>query len=133
MQLVGGHLADKYSLKPIYVLGFLTQVPLLWALSLVSGLPLLATIIIMMMCLYAVLPAENLMLAHYSPETRHGLVFGLKFVLAFGAAPISVQLVSWIVGADQTVTGLFGFLALLAAAITTVAMFLPHTRLGALR
>ena len=37
------------------------------------------------------LPAENMLLARYTPESRHGLVFGIKFVLAFGAAPLAVQ------------------------------------------
>lgn len=130
MQPVGGHLADRFSLKPIYIIGFLVQIPLFLSLTVLTGIPMICAIVIMLMFLFAVLPAENLMLAHYSPEKHHRLVYGIKCVLVFGAAPIAVQLVSWVVGWAANVGGCFDYLAGLALLITCAAFFLLHTHLG---
>jgi len=43
---------------------------------------------------YGTFPAEDMLLARYTPAHRHGLAFGMKFVFVFGAAPILIQMVS---------------------------------------
>jgi FSR family fosmidomycin resistance protein-like MFS transporter len=41
MQLVGGHLADRFPLRPVYIGALLIQVPALWLAASLGGLPLL--------------------------------------------------------------------------------------------
>ena len=125
MQLVGGVLADRYPHKYVYLLGFVLQVPLLWLVASMAGLPLVVLVTLMMMASMAALPAENLLLSHYSPDNRQGLVFGLKFVLAFGSAPIAVLLVSRITEATEGFYWVFAPLAALTFMIVIAACFLP--------
>lgn len=126
MQVLGGHLADKYPLKPIYVLGFLIQIPLLYLVASLSGVPLVAASMVMVTAGISVLPAENMLLAHYAPQKHHGLAFGAKFVLAFGAAPLGIFLVSEV----HRVTGgfywLFALLAGAAGACFLATLALPR-------
>ena len=63
MQLVGGWLADRFPLKPIYVVVFVLQIPVMLLLaSAVSG-PLLLLAVLTVVLSAAALPAENMLLA----------------------------------------------------------------------
>jgi len=126
MQVVGGHLADRYPLKPVYVGALLVQVPTLWLAASLGGLPLLIVATIMVMAGVGALPAENMLLARYAPESRHGLVFGIKFVLSFGAAPLAVQLVATISGLSGDFYWVYATLAAFAFAAACVALWLPR-------
>jgi MFS family permease len=128
MQVIGGHLADRYPLKPVYVGALLIQVPTLWLAASLGGLPLLVVATVMVMAGVGALPAENMLLARYTPESRHGLVFGIKFVLAFGAAPIAVQLVAAISGRTGDFYWVYALLAGFALASVCVALLLPGAR-----
>jgi FSR family fosmidomycin resistance protein-like MFS transporter len=126
MQVLGGHLADKYPLKPVYVLGFLIQIPLLYLVANLSGVPLLAASMVMVMAGIGVLPAENMLLARYAPQKHHGLAFGAKFVLAFGAAPLGIFLVSEIYRVTGGFYWLFALLAGAAAVCFLATVLLPR-------
>jgi MFS family permease len=128
MQVVGGHLADRYALKPVYVGALLIQVPTLWLAASLGGVPLLMVATIMVMAGVGALPAENMLLARYTPESRHGLVFGIKFVLSFGAAPLAVQLVATITGRTGDFYWVYALLAVFALAAVCAALMLPGTR-----
>ncbi len=74
------------------------------------------------------LPAENMRLARYTPESRHGLVFGIKFVLAFGVAPLAVQLVATTTGRTGDFYWVYVVLAAFALAAVSAALLLPRDR-----
>lgn len=128
MQVYGGHLADRYPLKPIYVGAFLLQVPLLIAVGTMSGLPLIFVAMLAVLVNVAALPAENMLLARYAPQKHRSLAFGIKFVLAFTIAPVALQLVA----AVQERTGEFVWLYYILGGAALVACFaalmLPRDR-----
>src|SRR3546814_13048928 len=98
MQLAGGWLADRYPLKPIYLGAFVLQVPVM-ALIASTGSPALVGLSIMTVILSsAALPAENMLLARYTPAQHRSLAFGVKFVLAFALAHPSLLLAYWVEG-----------------------------------
>jgi MFS family permease len=115
MQVVGGYLADRYPLKPIYLFSWALQVPVLVGIGLFSGLPLLVLATMTVMLGAGALPAENLLLNRYSPEKHRGLAFGIKYVIAFGSAPIALQLVAKMHARTGEFLWLFVSLAILAA------------------
>ncbi len=124
-QLIGGHLADRYPLKQVYLLGWLVQVPFLWLAALYGG-PLLVGLVTTVLATNATtMAAENMLLARNTPSHRQGLMFGVKFVIAFGAAPIGIYLVALMQTSSYGFYGLFLILAGLAAAITLAATLLP--------
>ncbi|MBP5856793.1 MFS transporter [Marivibrio halodurans] len=126
MQLVGGRLADRYSLKLVYFLGWLLMAPLLLAMALFGEGALFLAAIGLVVVNTSALPAENMMLARFAPAKHQGLAFGIKFVLAFGAGPIGVLLIKY--GREMTgdfsalLTGLAG----LAAVAVLVVLLLPR-------
>jgi MFS family permease len=125
IQVVGGHLADRYPLKTVYLTTILVQVPAIWLAASLSGLPLVLIATFMVMSGAAQLPAENMLLARYTPARRHGLAFGLKFVLSFGAAPFAVQLVAIVSGRTEGFYWVFAALSGVALLAFATAAFLP--------
>jgi MFS family permease len=125
IQVVGGHLADRYPLKTVYLTTILVQVPAIWLAASLSGLPLVLIATFMVMSGAAQLPAENMLLARYTPARRHGLAFGLKFVLSFGAAPFAVQLVAIVSGRTGGFYWVFAALSGVALLAFATAAFLP--------
>ena len=124
-QLVGGYLADKFPLKPVYLGTFFLQVLTLTFVSALGGLPLIAMTAMIVLLSVVALPAENLLLARYTPQRHHSFVYGVKFVLAFGTAPASILLVSRIQERTGEFVWLFWALAALAAVAALAALFLP--------
>ncbi len=125
MQLAGGHMADKFALKPIYIGAFLFQVPVMAAFASFGGMPLIGVAVAAVLLTTAALPAENMLLARYTPARHHGLVYGIKFVLAFGSAPLALMLVSVTQARTGEFAWLFMVLAALAGLATLAALLLP--------
>lgn len=125
LQVLAGHLADRFPMKPVYVACFALQAPLLMLASSLGGGPLVAVAMLMVSINVGALPAENGLVARYSPSNRRGLAFGLKFILAFGISGLGVQ----IEGLLYDLTGGFHWLFTVLAAIATVgcaaAILLP--------
>ena len=117
MQVIGGYLADRYPLKPIYLMALAVQVPVLAGLAAFAGLPLIMVAVLTVMLSTAALPAENMLLARFTPERHHSLAFGVKFVLAFAIAPVALALVALV----QERTGEFIWLFWVLAGVTLLA------------
>lgn len=125
MQVVGGHLADKYPLKPVYLGAFLLQVPLLIYAAGGGGFALIAAALLIVMFGVGGLPAENMLLARYAPEKHHGLAFGAKFVLYFGSGPLALLFVARINEASGGFYWIFAGLAAMVAICVLVVLLLP--------
>jgi MFS transporter, FSR family, fosmidomycin resistance protein len=125
MQVVGGHLADRYPLKSVYILLYAVQIPLLAMAAGAAGLPLIAVATLMATFSGASLPAENMLLSRFSPEKHRSLAFGVKYVISFGLAPIALLLVSFVYERSGGFGTLFMLLAALAAVVTVTGLLLP--------
>lgn len=125
MQMAGGWLADRYPLKWVYLWTYVLQVPFLFAAAALTGLPFVIAAVIMVVLNVGSLPAENCLLARYTPASWRGSAFGAKFVLSLGVAPVAVQLVSWIQGATGGFFWLFAVLAVAAALVVIAILLLP--------
>jgi FSR family fosmidomycin resistance protein-like MFS transporter len=125
LQIVAGHLADRYPLKNVYILMYVAQVPLLWLAASFSGWPLLGVALLMVTFNLGGIPAENSMLARYTPAKWRGTAFGLKFILSFGVSGLGVPMVSLIRVQTGGFEWLFWILAALAMVVVALGMFLP--------
>ena len=128
MQLVGGWLADRFPLKPIYLSAFLLQVPVMALLATAGSGPLIALAVLTVILSAAALPAENMLLARYTPQRHQSLAYGVKFVLAFVIANPAILLASWVEGRSGEFVWLYLILAATAGAAAVVAFFLPNKR-----
>ncbi|MFD2233520.1 MFS transporter [Phaeospirillum tilakii] len=127
-QIAAGHLADRFPPRRVYLLAALLQAPLLAGLAVAGGPALLLVGLLAVSVNMAGIPAENVLLARYSPARWRGTAFGLKFVLSFGVSSLAVPLVSLLYGATGGFTLLLGLLAGLALAVAAAATLLPRDR-----
>jgi MFS family permease len=125
MQMIGGYMADRYPLKPIYLAALLFQVPVLAAVAGLAGLPLIAAAVLTVLLSTTALPAENMLLARFTPERHRSLAFGVKFVLAFATAPLAIAFVSFVQARTGEFVWLFAALAGTAGVATIAALMLP--------
>lgn len=128
MQLVGGLLADRYRLKTIYVGLWLLQAPLLFVLAEFGGLPLGLAAVGLAMAGTAILPTENLMLSRFAPAEHQGVIFGIKFVVSFGAAPLGLFFITETRAATGEFTPLLIAYAIAAVVVVFVTLVLPRSR-----
>ena len=127
MNYIGGILADKYSEKFIYVCGIFGQAILLIVVALTSNYFLIVFALMTVAFNSSILPAENVLLAKFSPEKYQGLVYGIKFIVSFAIAPIAVLLIA----KSYELTNDFIYLYLgggiLMIVVFLMALSLPYT------
>jgi MFS family permease len=124
-QLLGGWLVDRLPPKRIYVAMLLVQVPVLALAATAVGYPLFALAALTVAVLNIQVPAENELLARFTPARHRGLAYGAKFVLAFGAGPAAVQFAAWTYDATGRFDDLLFALTALAAVAVLAALMLP--------
>lgn len=127
-QFAGGWAVDRWPVRSVYLVGLTILLPLIAVCAVLAEAPLFLAVTLALFVHGALVPAETLLLARYSPAGRRGLAFGARFVLAFGIAPVAVQ----IVARSYAATGGFAILLLILAAGIAVALmaaaFLPGGR-----
>jgi len=124
-QIVGGEFADRFRLKTVYLTTQFLQVPvLLVAFALVH--PALVPVAALMIGLnVAGQPAENALLARYTPAHWRGRVFGAKFMLTLGVSSFGVALIPIVYRMTGSLDSLFLAMTVLALAAGTAALRLP--------
>ena len=125
-QIIGGHLADRYPLKTVYVVHWLFEAFLLAGVALAAGAPLVAVAAMAVGVNLGQIPAQSLMLARCTPARHHGLAFGAQFVLMFCAAPLVIQIIAWVRAATGSFELLFLGFAAVAAVIVAIGVALPR-------
>ena len=123
--LIGGIMADHFPLKRIYVIGIFAQVPCFYLISTYSGIPLILVCFFAVMFNSGILSAENMLLAKFTPQKNHGMMYGLKFILAFGAGPLAVYYVSKVYEFTQEFYILFISCSIIVFFTAILASFLP--------
>ena len=116
MNYIGGILADKYSEKKIYLIGILGQGLLLLFIFNLSNYALIILSLFIVAFNSSILPAENLLLAKFSPQKHQSLVYGVKFIVSFAIAPLALYLIA----TSYSVTREFGYLYLSCGVIMLI-------------
>jgi MFS family permease len=129
-QLAGGWLADRWSWKGAYLVAWCINLPMLWLAASLVGPVLVIVVIIMTTAATSALPAESLLFARFVPARHHGLFFGLRYVLALGAAPIAIQFVAFVQSATGDFAWLYWTLGATALGVIAAIAFLPPARAG---
>lgn len=127
-QYYGGRLADRFSMRTVYLAAFAVQAPVLALTAFAESWALLALSIAMVFVNVGALPSENGMLAHFTPGRWRATAYGAKFVLALGVGAACVPLVGQIYDQTGGFFWLFVMLSGCAAAVAIVAVFLPDDK-----
>src|SRR5258708_21685032 len=115
-------------MKRVYMVGFVVKPRLILLAAPVGGWPLLALTVAMVFSNYATTPAENGLLAHFSPGKWRGTAYGAKFVLALGVASLAIPLIGYIHDTTGGFDSLFTLMGGLAAVVAISAVVLPNHR-----
>lgn len=125
MQVACGMLADRYPLKWVYLGTLILQAPLLALATFASGLPLLGAVMLMVMLNTGSFPAENSLIARFTPSRWRGTVFGGKYLLSFGISSLGVPMVAVLRGWTGDFTLLLSLLGGAAAFAGLILLLLP--------
>ncbi|MEJ2015234.1 MAG: MFS transporter [Limibacillus sp.] len=128
MQYFGGRIADRVNVKRLYLTGLLLQVPCYMLVAYSLGLPLVLGALGAIFLNASVLPAENMLLARFTPQKHRSLAYGAKFVLAFSAGPLAVKLVAAVQGNTGEFTWVFLFAIMAMAVAFLASSFIPDRR-----
>lgn len=120
MQLLGGMLADRFSLKWVYGLGWLIHIPMLFVMAGTGETVLFLASLMLVIASSGSLPSENMLLSRFAPAGHQALAFGVKYVLAFGAAPLGI----WLIKVTREWTGDFGGLLYGLAGASVLALLI---------
>ena len=123
MNYIGGILADKYPEKNIYLIGILGQGILLFFIFSLSNYFLIIISLLIVAFNSSILPAENLLLAYFSPQKHQSLVYGIKFIVSFAIAPMALFLIS----TSYEVTKEFSYLYLSSGILMLILFFVVFT------
>ncbi|MBM3524083.1 MAG: MFS transporter [Alphaproteobacteria bacterium] len=122
---ISGWLADRFAMQRMYVAGFLLQVPLLFLSAFLQSWALLVVSVTLVFVGTLGAPAENKLLAHYTPGRWQGTGYGAKFVLALGVSASAIPLIAWIYGATGGFFWLFIVMGCLASVSMLAASLIP--------
>jgi MFS transporter, FSR family, fosmidomycin resistance protein len=124
-QLAGGWLADRFAMKAVYVLAWAVQAPVFVVAAQARDVPLLAAMIAVNYLGVLTIPAENALLARYTPAKWRATAFGAKFLLALGVSTIGIKLVAVIYDSTGSFSPLWLTLGGCAAFVAVAGLFLP--------
>ncbi len=124
-QLVGGWLADRFAMKAVYILAWVAQVPLFIVAAQARNVPLLGAMMAVNYLAVLSVPAENALLARYTPAKWRATAYGAKFLLALGVSAIGIKLVAVIYDGTGSFAPLWLTLAGCAALVAAAGLFLP--------
>ncbi len=125
-QYIGGLLADRFTMRRVYIVAFMVQTPVLLLGAVLENWPLLLISISMVFINTTSLPAENGLLALYTPAKWRGTAYGAKFVLALGVSALAIPLAGWIYDLTGSFFWLLTVLSGLAAVVAIGGLLLPE-------
>ena len=123
--ILGGWLADRFSARAIYFVFWGLQVPLLFIITSMADLPLLVVALLVLSFNLSYSSAENMLIAHFTPIHWRAVAFGARFVLALGAAGITVILAGWVFDSRGSFDVLYVWFGITAIAATAACLLLP--------
>jgi len=119
-QYVVGRLSDRYSLKRLYVGGFIAQAVLLATAARLFGWPLALVALFILAANSGNQAPENQLLTIYTPPAWRSTMFGVKFVTTLTVGALGLPLVKW----THDLTGDFALiLTIMAAAAAGALLF----------
>lgn len=124
-QLVVGHFLDRGALKSVLVAVIGFQLPLLLAAAFFDNYLMLAVALAMMFFVFGQIPINDAMLAAYTDEAWRARVYGVRYVVSFGASACAVPLVAAAHRYSSDFKYLFFALAAMALLMFAAAVLLP--------
>jgi MFS family permease len=125
-QLVSGRLADNKEARTLLFIIAAGQALLLGILALgLTGLPMLAMAIAVMLFVFGQIPLNDTLIARYTDDHWRARIFSIKYLITLSVAALAAPVVAILRGMSGNFISLFIILAVLALVITLAALLLP--------
>ena len=121
-QVAAGHWMENREGRGLYVIILAGTVPLIYLSGMLDGVRLLIGASAMAFFMFAVQPVENTLLARYTAPGMRGRIYGLKFILTFGAGMGSGTALSGWISEGSGLKAVFTVAACFAAASLLMAI-----------
>jgi MFS transporter, FSR family, fosmidomycin resistance protein len=135
-QLAGGWIADRWSAKWAYVGCFLGKFLLLALASGATGWQAVGLAAMVVFLFDIGSPAENLLIARFSPDGKRGLIYGIRQGVGLIAGPLGVQCVAYFYRTEHGFSTMLLMLAALALLVAAIGLLVPRDqpqRLGTIQ
>ncbi len=126
-QIVIGHLVDRYSIKWVFAVVAVLQVPACIAFIGITGVPVLVMSLVFMLLVFGQIPINDALLSRITTSQYRSRIYGVKFVLSFAVSAVAVPLVA-ILHRSTGFDGLFIVMGVTAALIAAAVVALPRMR-----
>ncbi len=126
-QILIGHLVDRYSIKWIFAVVAVLQVPACIAFIGITGVPVLVMSLVFMLLVFGQIPINDALLSRITTSQYRSRIYGVKFVLSFAVSAAAVPLVA-ILHRSTGFDGLFVVMGVTAAIIAAAVIALPRMR-----
>lgn len=126
-QIVIGHLVDRYSIKWVFAVVALLQVPACIVFIGITGVPVLAISLVFMLLVFGQIPINDALLSRITTSQYRSRIYGVKFVLSFAVSAAAVPLVA-VLHQTTGFDGLFALMAVTAGIIAAAVIALPRMR-----
>jgi MFS family permease len=127
-QLLVGWWMDRKSLKGVFVVVALMQVPLLLAAGSLQGYAMLAVAVAMMFFVFGQIPINDAMIAKYTADEWRARAYSVRYVVSFGASATAVPLIAWVHRTYGDFQPLFAILAAVAVLTLIASLAFPGGR-----
>ena len=127
-QLLGGHLADRFDERRLYLGSYALQIAIMITAAMTENMLLLAIVALAVSVQTGTQPIENCLVARYTPVEWRATIYGLKFVVALGLSAFGVPLIAFIFSETGNFDGVFWCMAVFSAIAVTIALLLPVSR-----
>ena len=121
-QVAAGHWMENREGRGLYVIILAGTVPLIYLSGMLDGVRLLIGASAMAFFMFAVQPVENTLLARYTAPGMRGRIYGLKFILTFGAGMGAGTALSGRISEGSGLKAVFTVAACFAAASLLMAI-----------
>jgi FSR family fosmidomycin resistance protein-like MFS transporter len=132
-QLIGGWIADRWSAKWAYIGSFLGKCVLLTAAACATGWATVGLAAMVVFFFDIGSPAENVLIARFSPDGKRGLIYGIRQGAGLIAGPLGVQCVAYFYRSEHGFSTMFLVLAVLALLVAMAAVLVPRDQPEQLR
>ena len=127
-QLIGGHLADRFDERRLYLGSYALQIAIMMSAAMTQNMLLLAIVALAVSVQMGTQPIENCLVARYTPVEWRATIYGLKFVVALGLSALGVPLIAFIFSETGNFDGVFWCMAVFSAIAVAIALLLPVSR-----
>jgi MFS family permease len=124
-QLAMGALIDRFEMRRLMIGVALLQIPLLAVAANLSGWPMLAATLAMMLAIFGQIPLNDAIVGKYVADEYRARALAVRYVVSFGVAAVAVPLIAVLHSTQGGFRNVFLVLACLAAGMLTASFFFP--------